>query len=42
MECRKLVTDVGDDIDITRLDTATDVLVEVVVGVGKVALELQT
>ena len=37
---RELVTAVGEDEDITRLDTAIDVVVVVVVGVDEVALEL--
>ena len=40
VEDRELVTAVGEDVDITRLDTAIDVVVVVVVGVDEVALEL--
>jgi hypothetical protein len=39
-EGRELVTAVDEDVDITRLDTAIDVVVLVVVGVDDVALEL--
>ena len=39
-EGRELVTAVDEDVDITRLDTAIDVVVLVVVGVDEVALEL--